>query len=547
MWNRTKVYLSSRVASVICFIIAILGKIILLKVFLTIGADKMGQIAITRNFLQGHGLRLLASSPTDISSSSYIWNNGWPPGYNLLLSLFLSPSGFNYVQASFVTDCVAALLFFWYCRKVLLMIDFPIWTVNLFLLFQSFFLFKYLQRDPVTDFLSLSLMVAAMYYVLKVVKECKVSINTIAWLSFFLLAASSMRYQNFPACLFLAGALTFIGWFQKQPSWSTTGCIAVCFLIFCFGGFLVYQHFQAGKAYYLVPVRNGFFPSNLLYMDPYVFTAFVNVHFLAVQASKANLASYTTCAELVRWTAIPLGLLFTLVAGRHFIKTRFRIRHAQEGFFFFGFITYLSIVGLLVLLSLRLDINIGPPLFRWTYVMNARYYAFPIFYVQVCLWWYLFVRPVKHGNLWLRWLKVLFLGLMTFEALHGAYFTIKHCNRDLFVFRDTEIEKPEQALLTQFVKESQARDPDRKIVVASYFSRIRFLADLYGVSTILDIRTLSHQMPLSSKPAVLLAVLSRSELQMFEKFIHEPGVKLLSQTKDYYLYTYYVEPSGTKQ
>ncbi|WP_315818962.1 hypothetical protein [Paraflavitalea speifideaquila] len=95
---------------------------------------------MTYNFLQGYGFSVNSSAIEDLGTVIHVPDNGWPPGYNLLFLFFNQLTGKNYVQASFLIDCLATLLFFWYCRKTLLLIRFPAWLTNLFLLFQGFLL-----------------------------------------------------------------------------------------------------------------------------------------------------------------------------------------------------------------------------------------------------------------------------------------------------------------------------------------------------------------------------------------------------------------------
>ncbi|MBO9562170.1 MAG: hypothetical protein J7621_05320 [Niastella sp.] len=541
MLKRAKEYLSLPWVSVLCTLLAIAGEIGMIRIFMGIGSDKFAQVSMTHNFLQGHGLTLTSSTIEDLGKMLYLPHNGWPPGYNLFLSLFLPFVGDNYMLACFLVDCLSVVLFFGYCRKLLLLIKFPVWLTNLFLLFQGFFI---VSNAGSTDHLSLTFLTASLYYLVKSIGSDTISWKTITPLLFFLLLACFTRYQNIPVAVCLAATLIATGLLQNKVSWSHSGVILLSCIMLFYGGFLLYQRFHMGSAYYLLPVKRGIYPGNLALMHPFVVSGFINLHFYAVQLGIIFNNEYHTWITAARWVGLPAIVLLTAALTYYAIRRKGKIDNSFTGFFIFGYIIYISTIGLLVYLALTHDKNIGPPLFTWTYVMDERYYIFPVFFTNICSWWYCFVRIPKNNTRWARWPILLFTLLTTVEVAHGIYYVVKKCSKGVTPLQDVPYKEPAEAFVIRFIKETQQRDPNRQVVITAFSKRHAFSAGLYGASGLFNPMELNNRLPRSSSnPAVLLLMIHKNELFLLEPFLRQPGVKLLATIKDYSAFTYYVEPA----
>jgi hypothetical protein len=239
-----------------------------------------------------------------------------------------------------------------------------------------------------------------------------------------------------------------------------------------------------------------------------------------------------------------LTLIFTSAVFFYVFKKGRRINNVQDGFFIFGSIAYLSTIGLLIFLSLTLDKHIGAPLFIWTYVMEARYFTVPVFFTQVCLWWYFFVQSQKNKAIFIRWFRRLFILLMAIEMVHGMYFVAKKISQGVMPFQDIPYESPEQAFVIQFIRDMRQKDPSRKVVVTGFSKKYGFMTGLYGASGMFTPLALNHTLPKSSRPAVLLMVIRKKEVFLLDSFLKQAGVQLLREINEFCLYTYYVEPNS---
>jgi hypothetical protein len=539
MLNRIKERLSSPWVSVICFLIAVITKAGLQEIFLNIGPDKFAQILISRNFLHGHGLSIGQVSVNNLGHTIYAWSNGWPPGYSLLVSPFLSVLD-NYMLAGFLVDCITILLFFVYCRQILLLIRFPVWLINLFLLVQGLFINNYIESSTPTDFLSLALLLASLYYLLRITEQPVFPGKTVFLLSFFLAAACFTRYQNISVALLMPVVLSVTGFFQQKKSWVQSGLIVLISIILLCTGFFVWQRFQTGDAFYTVPVRKGFFPENLLLIHPFLIDSVVNLRFYTVQLSQLFHIDYRFCEQLIRWAGMLWLVAFLTAGSTYLFRIKGKVSNTQSGFFLFGFLISLAIAGLLMFLSLTHDKNIGAPMFVWTYVSVGRYFAFPCFFFQVCMWWYLFVH--KQGNAFFKGLRGLFILLCLIETSHGIYLLAKKFSKPVTPLEDIVLRQEEVAITIQFIQELQSKDPGRKIITTGFTKKYGFIAGWYGGAGLFTPLALNQELPRSNVPAVLLVVVNKKELFLLDRFLRQPGVQLFREIKDFRLYTYYVEP-----
>src|SRR6266700_1951455 len=176
MPDQLKKYLSAPAVSVVIFIIALLAKAGLCRFFLDIGYDKSALILTARNFIHGYGISIGRVAMTDFSVKFHEWYIGWPPGYCLMIATLLYFLEHHFMAACFIVDCLAVCLFLWYLRKLLLIICFPVWLINLFILFQGLFINDYIESSHPTDFLALAFFIPALYYFTKLVISRKMRV-----------------------------------------------------------------------------------------------------------------------------------------------------------------------------------------------------------------------------------------------------------------------------------------------------------------------------------------------------------------------------------
>jgi hypothetical protein len=545
---------------------AFLAKVGLMRIFLEIGNDKFGQILAARNFLQGHGISIDQSAACNLSEKIYAPMVGWPPGYSFLMMPFLAGGKDNFMLPTYVIDCATALVFFLYLRKTLLFIKFPASLANLFLVSTGLFINNYIARSSPTDFLGMTLLLAAVYYSMKIASSPILSFKLLVLLLVFSTLASLVRHQNFPVAILLLITIALMGIIQRRKTLLLSSVLILTAIgtfyvivvalfnsmfqhlqscsdnVYCGAG-LIYHHSETGKVFQQYAASKGFFPSNLQHMHPFIIDSFINLNFYVVQLS-GFAGSYVDWIEVAKVFNFPLLIILLIVFARFLFLNQLHPKSGQEFFWLFGGIAAAGVVGCLVLLSLTNDKNTGPPIFVWTFVMEDRYYAFPVLFIQIIVWQRLLLkRPL---SLWENFLKWLLIVTITIEGIHGVYFLSKRISNpknplDHFVSFD----QGTNDFVSQFIHEQKQKDSSVKVVVSSFGSFRGSVADWFGASGQFVPVELNTIEPRAASPTLLLIVLRTSEIPLLNKFLQNHQVRIIKQLGDYHFYLYQVnKPEG---
>lgn len=122
--------------------------------------DTSFQVIATQQLTQGHGISTALVLPGDLSQVIYQPLNNWPPGYSLLLAPFYLLFGKQYLLACGILDLLAAIAIILLSRKILRLLDIPLYLVNLFTILTSFFIY-YFYYTGSTDGIAIAFYLAA--------------------------------------------------------------------------------------------------------------------------------------------------------------------------------------------------------------------------------------------------------------------------------------------------------------------------------------------------------------------------------------------------
>ena len=533
-------FLSSKSFSVFAFTAAVFLKIALKRIFFLFGSDKLGQVVITRNFLTGHGTTIDSVAFSDLSQRMYIFSPDWPIGYNLLLSPFWLLANGDFTVAIFLVDCFTALLLTLYLRKVFIEIGFASWLANLLLIFQALFISQPLMSAH-TDFVSTTLLLASIYHLTKFLSQ-PITNNHIYYGSFFLLATGLTRYQYIPVVLLLLGIILVMTFRSTKKIYFRKIFVCLLVLSLFFSLFLWYQYTQTIGTFFLSKMKSGFFPENISFLYPFIPGSFLDLNFLAVQASRIFSLSYPFWIDMAGWINQPLALLFTFILIRFIWKRRLNAATPGENFIVLGGLSSLLILGELVFLSISKDKNIGPPLFEWTFVSTGRYFAWIILFIQIATAWWIFCEPRK--NFLKSVIKVFFIVAVSLQITHGLYYVTKQLAGSLVPMNKIIFQNQAVGPVIDFIEQTAKNDPEREVVVTAFDKQYGFIANLYGAAGFFSPQMLNESLPESSKKAVMLIVLTGKELSHLSKFLQRPGVRLHYKNEGFYYFTYFVDPHG---
>src|SRR5690606_3710359 len=126
----------------------------------------------------------------------------------------------------------------------------------------------------------------------------------------------------------------------------------------------------------------------------------------------------------------------------------------------------------LIALSISRSSEMGPPMFRWTFVMSARYFSFAMLLVAVFTWYWLFVTPTRSA--WKKILTALLVFTAMVEVAHGMYYLGKTYSAPLTPVSESAWERPDLKFTRQFILQEQAKG--NKVVVSGFTRIYGFVA-----------------------------------------------------------------------
>ena len=280
MLRSFKQFFSGPIASTICFLVAWFSRMMLLRIFFDFGSDKLGQVLIARNFLGGKALTIGQVSAENLAHQIYapaIYNPpiGWPPGYSLLLSPLLLITS-NIALACLLLDFIAALIFLIYLRKLLQLLKFDSANVNLFLLFQGFIIYN---SGP-SDFLGLTFLVMAMFYLVKSYQITQFCPALVLMLSVSFIGAAMLRYLYQPVSFLILFFSIIHALANGKRRVAVRSFIPLLLLSTASLFWFAYQKGYHLHGVYMAPSATGFFPKNLLLMNPFVLASLLIFTFI---------------------------------------------------------------------------------------------------------------------------------------------------------------------------------------------------------------------------------------------------------------------------
>ena len=536
MLTRLRQILSSNLASLICIGIAILLRIGFMRMFIQLGSDETGQMVMSRNFLLGKGFTINYSLISDLGQTLYLPPLYWPPGYSFFLSPFLFLTNEQFLMSSFLLDCVGALVFFWYLRKILLLAAFPVWLINLFLLFQGFFLPEYIFNSNSPDFIGLAALVAALYLGARVAGQTKFHFLHFFGFLFFISAVFFLRFQYWPVAILLTLAIIFYGRYQKNKQAVSSGIFSLAVLVVYGISYFLYLQFHESKVY-VGDSKTGFYPSNLQYLHPFLFSSFVTVKVWIRHISGLFNTTPEQILQIGRWINI-IGLIILSFSFWQLVrKGRLTVNNVQPIWLFSGVVAVASIL-VLVFFSILKDKDVGPPLQNWTFVFTSRYFAFPELLVQIIAWRWLFFN--HHRSTFKKVLAFLFVLVMLSEVSRNIYVVAKRYPNLFPSFSQIFPGRAPASDLVLLI--TQEKSKGREVVVTGFDKFPAFVAAMNDASGLFNPRVLNETFPKSSKPLSLILVINKEQVDYLSGFLKNEGVNFVKESGGFYFYTYYVEP-----
>lgn len=525
---------SRKDVSVICFSLAIVIKILLIFYFLQIDCDKLFQAMAGKNLAGGHGLTIKQVHVSNLSKENYEPLVGWPPAYSVFFAVI-----YSFVKdldvSTFIIDIICVILFFVLLRKLLRQLQFPDYLINLLILFNGCAITPYIEGSTPTDLLTLMLFVYNCSLTIKLFTQKKPVLPGIL-LGFSNILLAWFRYMYIPVTFIIPCVLLWNGWLKKDRKLLLYGTYS---MVLALVGVFILLSLQEP---YLAPTEKGIYWSNLLLLDPVLFSSFMNLKFFLVQVSHLTGLSYQTCTSILRWiNLVPFLILLGSLLYTSF-KRKWLAGNAWQVFITTGTLTGIGIFLVLALLSLTHNAHYPPPMVVfWTYICEDRYFIILQFIIVLLTARWLFMNATAVFS-FKKWAQGLLLFLFTIEILHGVYFLAKNFTFDKRNFTYMVTQNRMIQYIDNTIKDNKKLNTD--VVVAGDLSMTN-RSVLMGGKGLFNPSELNEKEIVAEKPTRILAVVDSLQLPCYKPFLKKEGIKFETRIGTYYFYSYSVKPTTT--
>ena len=536
--NNIKVFLSDKKVTFAIVAIAIAARIIQLIFFYNIRVDGMYQVMAMQNFVDGHGISLAKALPDDLSATIYEPLINWPPGYSLLLSPFYILFNHNYIAAGLALDILAAIILIFICRRILRLLETPLYLVNIFTLLTGFFIY-YFYFIASSDAIAITFFLAAVYFTLLLLKRDQLSIKKITAVIICLFLSGFIKYLFIPIVFIIPVFLFLKGYGERSQALKKTGIISFLCLAFSFTVLLVYQKFTAGSATYISEPSRGFFPENLLGAWPAYPASFIKPDTIGLVLQGTEIA-VIRIFQFIHLFFFGGAFIFLL---RRIIKSGFKGLSATDCFFYLAFFLSAGITLLLMILSLRVAKEENFPGHWWTYIEEPRYYGLVNVMLHMAVFLLYQYYRIKRSKI-IKYLFISLLLLMLPETFRGIIFTVRrigNMNREEYSW---QYERSIQQYADAIIEKEKNKSQDEKAVVtgSSYYVYHRVgiyshIPSLPEVGKINDLSLLNCK-----KPMLLLIILQEKDFPDYQPFLSLKEKELAGYFRGFYFYTTHVNP-----
>ncbi len=520
---------------IIILVTAILLKFTLFMLFSVLEGDKLFQVIAGRNLVLGNGLTYQYVSSSNLSVEIFEPLNRWPPAYSLLFA-FLYSFIKNEMICCLLIDAVAVIIFLVTLKKILHLIHFPPYVINLILLFFGAVETVYIFHHP-TDLLTLGVFLIVLYwsmmFSISPQQPAKTGylLGVLNFLPFFL------RYLYLPSTLLLPLFLVWAGFKKKDKRMLRGGINAFAVTIILSAGLLLFQKVYAGHSMYIMPAEKGIFWSNLLTLHPALVGSFINIDFTVMLLKKGFGSDYTKTALLIQQSSTALFCIAAFYTVRFLIRKKVIPNTAFEFFVLFGILSGAATIAVLSVISFT-RINRSPfkgDPYVWTFLSDARYYLFIQLFIFIMAAYFLFLFPWKKYTLVRRTLQIVFLLLVTFEVSHTFYFIGKRF--DLAGYNTKNIRLPAPVLQYLQLEVNRIKSENKLAVLSGASETIGNRAVLMGAKGMMDHGELNSGKMYTQQDAVILVILAPEEIVLYEPFRANKNVKLEKEISGILIYS----------
>jgi hypothetical protein len=422
--NRFQIFLSRRRTGILLTGIAMIAMLCWQEILPNFDYDNSYSIAAAKNISEGHGYTIRMASADDFSKSYYEPLNKWPPGYSWLLVLIHKLLSTDWIYSTYILNNMGLILIILVFRKMLFQLDYPVWLVNIAVVYFGFLKHPF-HYDRSSDIFGVLFFMMGLSILLNAVKSEKYIPQKVILSTVLFGFTAYMKYLYIPLAFAPVISLMAYGYMMKRKDLQFTSVKSLLFLMAIVSSLFLFQYFHSGHMAYLNPSKTGFFPEQLLWLAPIVPASFINIDFINMQVSIHSSIRYESLN--IAWSILNFFLIFWLAfisfkLGRTKILSvaDFRNFYAIHALVFTGIL-----FGYLSLLSITKSKHYYNTFELWVYLQELRYYAmFTLFLIQFAL--LILWKPAfffnKSGIVIFRYLMMI---ILIIEISHGTYYFYK--------------------------------------------------------------------------------------------------------------------------
>lgn len=481
---------------------------------------------MAENLIEGNGLGVTKYYLNDVYTPVFDVSQSFPPGYSLLVSLFLKIFNNNEYLATTTLDLIVAVAFILVIRWVCQMFELEPGAINLITIAVGCFQYAFFLKSTPTDALSLTLLFAGIGQAVYLIKSGAINFIQTISTGFLFFLPGLFRYLNIPIGLLLPLLILATGYLKRdQQLIKTSLLIFLATSIFTIALFL-FLYFYSGNTPPSYHTQTGFYPGNLTHWYPFIPASFINLDFAAQQVEQVAHISYTNAFRL--FEVVNTVLFFILCV---FIVIRYRKNKALLPktkfalFIFYGVATSLLTMLILAVLALRWAAKPGP--YSWTFVMEERYFGFIYILIQITIIGGLASLAFRKMTVPIKIITYIGLVILCVEVLHGIYYNAKivFLNETM---KAKQTSQTDYLYLKELCADLNKQFPEHRIIVASADRVYCHLAIKSGYVGIFDIENI-NKMPIKVRQKSLLVLpVSVWDYWMMKDYIKARAPKLVA-------------------
>ncbi len=518
--------------------IATISKSILVAVFSNYETDKSFYLLLAKNLSAGDGFTIpvsLVSNPA-ITENIYL-PSAASPLYSLIAAPLLRLFPDNYFLVSWLIESLSWLLLFIVLRKILLRLTANHFWTNLFIIFSGLFLYTVEISSSSKDVLALALLFFALLRCITIASAgSRPSFVYIIVTGFLFFLPGFTKLTYLPLTIVFPLSLLFIGFLKKEKRILRYGSLTLLLSVLLVAVHYFYFHSLETQTLALYPdfysqrwtmaksgneYAAGFFPENLKVLYPFMPASVINLDFLGVQV-KTHLYSVYHLYGILLYAINFIGIAFLSTVFFYLAKKYFRKSISDRIFFLLaGLFVSLSIIAMLSYMSVRYHaVEYKGSVSSWTFVYESRSFLFPIIFLQLCLFVFLFSQ--KQTAVFTHWLRTFFLIIIGISIMHGAYFLAK---KAIALPSSKEKAISVNGLVTNSVDSIQKANPGYAVWLATEMPHLDWYAKLHSKNVLNGLAFLNDSSFRLPPKTIILTALAKEDTVRISNYLHRPDVK----------------------